>query len=138
MNEEIIKLKQDMDRLFAGIYRDFSGQRLIGHTPGESPIASLSEDQDAVVVRIELAGIDPENVDVVVAEDILEISSASKQQYSQDNRLVEQGRAFAHRLKLPCRIKTDEVQARHREGILEIVMPKCKPTPGRHLKIVKS
>ncbi len=137
MNREIIKLKQDMDRLFARMYRDFAGERIMGEFLEDSPSVSLSESKDTLVVRIQLPGIDPENIDVVVAEDSLEISSAITEQYSRNDRQVEKSHSFSHRMKLPCRIKTDEVQASHLDGGLEIVMPKLKPHPARHLKIAK-
>jgi HSP20 family protein len=84
-------------------------------------------EDDVIVVRAELPGIDPErDLEVDVADDILRISAERAEDASA-------GRAYLHRelprgsarrvLPMPSGTKADTVRATYRDGVLEVRVP---------------
>ena len=83
---------------------------------------------NALVVRAELPGIDPErDVDVSIADDALHIRAHREEK----SELKESGTyrsefrygSFSRRLPLPEGTTAEEVSATYRDGVLEVRMP---------------
>lgn len=137
-NQEMNKLRRDMDRLFARLRDDF-GMPLFPRIARDFPFINLSETEDELIIRAEIPGINPEDLDISITEDILNIRGEMKQEFveeSEDYHRVERRYgSFSRTLQLPCRIMIEDVEATYTNGILNIVMPKCKPEAARAFKI---
>ena len=137
-NQEIDKLRRDMDRLFARLRDDF-GMPLFPKIGRDVPFIDLSETEDDLIIKAEIPGIDPEDLDISITGDILNIKGEMKQEFVQDSenyhRVERRYGSFSRTIQLPCRVMTEDVKATYRKGILNIVMPKCKPETARALKI---
>jgi HSP20 family protein len=128
-NEEINKLKRDMDRLFSRMWDDF-GIRISPSNLGA--ILDMSESDDALMVQVELPGIDPADLDVTVSEDTLTIKWNTWEEMFEERRQ----RYFTRSFRLPCRIEYAKVEATYnKSGVLSIVLPKCRIEPPREVKI---
>jgi HSP20 family protein len=137
-NQEIDKLRRDMDRLFARVSDDF-GMPLFPRIARDVPSIDLSETEDDLIIKVEIPGIDPEDLDISIAGDILSIKGEMKQGFikeSEDYHQMERRYgSFSRTIQLPCRVMIEDVEATYKKGILNIVMPKCKPETARALKI---
>ncbi|UCH00592.1 MAG: Hsp20/alpha crystallin family protein [Deltaproteobacteria bacterium] len=137
-NQEIDKLRRDMDRLFARVRDDF-GMPLFPRIARDVPSIDLSETEDDLIIKVEIPGIDPEDLDISIAGDILSIKGEMKQGFieeSEDYHQMERRYgSFSRTIQLPCRVMIEDVEATYKKGILNIVMPKCKPETARALKI---
>ena len=137
-NQEIDRLRRDMDRLFARLWDDF-GMPPFPRIARDIPSIDLSESEDKLIINVEIPGINPEDLDISVTEDRLHITGEMKQEsvdrgdtyHSVERRYG----AFSRDIPLPCRVMKEEVTATYKEGVLTIVMPKCKPEAARALKI---
>ena len=69
-NQEIDKLRRDMDRLFARLRDDF-GMPPFPKIGRDVPFIDLSETEDDLIIKAEIPGIDPEDLDISITEDIL-------------------------------------------------------------------
>lgn len=134
-NEELNKLKRDMDRLLSRMWDDF-GIRLTPSGMGGIPSLTLSETAEHLIIEAEMTGVDPSDLDVSVSDDLLTIKGKSREQ-----RLEEEGGSeerygyFSRTFRFPCKILVDEVDATFREGILRIVLPKCRQVVPREVRI---
>jgi HSP20 family protein len=139
MNQEMNKLRRDMERLFSRYRSDFG----IGLLPWESeagPFFDLSETKDRLVLRVDLPGVDPKDLEISVSGDRLTLKGKR-----QEETVKETGRyqtverrfgSFSRTINLPCKLKLDDIQATLKDGTLEIVMPKCGPEEPKGIKIV--
>ena len=137
-DEQIDKLREDMDRLYHRVYGEF-GIPLVSIALRGMPSVDLSDIGDTLIVRAKMVDIDPKDLDISVTQDTLRINTKTKRESVEnrkDYRRIQQGFGFFSRtLQLPCRVEIDEVQATYSKGTLRIVMPKCKPVKTRKIKV---
>jgi len=85
-------------------------------------------DQGALVVRVEVPGIDPEkDVEITVADGVLTIRAERKE--TSENREKQSYRSelrygsFERRVPLPAGATEDDVSATYQDGMLEVRVP---------------
>ena len=139
-DEEMNKLRRDIDRLFDRLRCDFGICRFVDNV-SEFGSIRLSETADSLVMKALIPGIDPQNLDISITQDtILTI------RYKRTEEIEDEEGDYYHKVKrtfgsstrtirLPCRVKVGEIRATYRDGILEIVMPKWHPQKPREIKV---
>jgi HSP20 family protein len=137
-NQEIDRLRRDMDRLLARFWDDF-GVPFLPRAAREAFALELSETEDTLVFRAEVPGINPDDLEVLVKDDTLTIKGDLRQDLVTEEEDYE-GRErrygfFSRTIQLPCKVLMDEVKATYKDGVLSIVLPKCKPESRRGIKI---
>lgn len=119
---------RDIDDLF---------NRFFGLSPSNSeegtvpvswlPAVETFRKDGGYVVRIDMPGVDPKEVEVTVAEDTLIVKGErkrAKEIKEKDYHYHETSYGkFERRLALPKGINRDEVEARYENGVLEISVP---------------
>ena len=50
-------------------------------------------------------------------------------------RTTRKQQSFSKTIALPCRVKPEEVKASFKDGLLEIILPKCAPAEPLGVKI---
>jgi HSP20 family protein len=136
--QEIDRLRRDMERLFVRLWDDFGVPRF-SRIARNIPAIDLSESGEKLIVRAEVPGIDPKGLDISVTEDRLRIKGEMRQESTDKDdiskRVERSYGSFTRDIKLPCRVIQEEVEATYKEGVLTIVMPKCKPEPDRSFRV---
>ena len=136
--QEIDRLRRDIDHLFKRFRREFGVPRFLVES-AESFLLDLSETENTVTLRAELPGIKPEDLHVSVTDESLtlrgEIHEDTVDKGENYERVAKRSQSFAKTIALPCRIKTAEVKATFKDGVLEIVLPKCSPAEARGVNI---
>jgi HSP20 family protein len=122
-NEEISKLKRDMDRLFSRMWDDF-GIHLTPSSMGGIPSLSLSETDEQLIIEAEIPGVDPDDLYVSTADDLLTIKGK-----------LDEEQFFSRTFRIPCRIQVDEVEATFSDGVLRVVLPKRREQAPREIRI---
>ncbi len=90
--------------------------------------AEVRESADAVSVRLEVPGMEPEQIDVSVVDDILRVSGEKRteRERSRGNyHLTERayGR-FERSFRLPSPVDAERAEADYRHGVLTLRLPK--------------
>jgi HSP20 family protein len=138
-DKEIDKLRKDMDRLMGRFWDDFGRWVSPRESMGRGPIFSLSENEDTLFVQAEVPGIDPADLDVSIAEDVLTIKGSVQEEVviEEAGYGTRERRSgyFSRSLQLPCKVIVDEVQASFKDGRLKIILPKCKEESIRKVRI---
>lgn len=85
-------------------------------------------DGDALVVRAELPGIDPDNdVELTIAEGVLHIRAERQEKSEQKTKEAYRSEfrygSFERSVPLPAGTKEDDVKASYKDGILEVRVP---------------
>ena len=138
-DQEIDKLRKDMDRLIGRFWDDFGQWASPREFMARGPAIHLSETDDTLLVQAEVPGIDPADLDVSIAEGVLTIKGSV-----QEEVVIEEAGFgtrerrtgyFSRSLQLPCKVLVDEVQATFKDDLLKIVLPKCKEEATRRVRI---
>ena len=104
-----------------------------------SPLAEVSETDDAYLVHVELPGIRKDQVDVQLADRELVISGDIKE--SEDGRRRRSSRRtgrFEYRTYLPADVKADQVSAELADGVLTVTVPKSEAAKPRRIEVKAS
>ena len=132
--QELDKLRKDLDLLFRRFRRGFGVPRSLLEA-GESFSTELSETEDMLVLSTDLPGIKPEDIEVSVTEDTLNLKAEAREDSvdKEENfqRIEKRYRSFSRSISLPCRIVAEEVKATYKDNILRIELPRCKPKKAR-------
>jgi HSP20 family protein len=104
-----------------------------------SPLAEVSETDDAYLVHVELPGIRKDQVDVQLVDRELVISGDIKE--SENGRRRRSSRRtgrFEYRTYLPADVKADQVSAQLADGVLTVTVPKSEAAKPRRIEVKAS
>ncbi|MBW1947282.1 MAG: Hsp20/alpha crystallin family protein [Deltaproteobacteria bacterium] len=135
-NQEIKKLRRDIDFLYDRMCRDFGISKFMVLLR-EEPLVDIVEKKDGFVVRANLPDLDPEDLDVSVIDDQLIIRGEKREKISNKKDEIKRSRSFSSRVRLPSRVKIENIRASYKEGVLEIVLPKYRSSVSLPVKILK-
>lgn len=128
--DEIIRMRRDMDRLFDDLCTDFDLPVMFCRIAGD---LDLQEEGDVLIVRLELGSINPDDVDVSVLDRRLLIKAETVDVEGKRKKT----HSFRKEIKLPCIIRTGDVKAEFKSGVLEVRLPKCPSQQGQTIEISK-
>lgn len=104
----------------------FEGELLPARTWG--PPVDITENEKEVVIRSEIPGVKPEDVDVTVSGDVLTIAGEKKESFERkgENHYHTERRfgSFRRNLRLPAEVDPDRVAAHYEDGILKVTLQK--------------
>ncbi len=140
----------DMDRLFDDFRSDFEdlfwpwGQRsgpLTTMTQRRTPPMDVADMGDHYEMRLEMPGITKDKVNIQVTPNSIEIKAdydESKEDKGKNWLRRECSSVSFHRaLELPEELKTDNVEAELKDGVLTVNLPKVEPKPEYKAKKVR-
>lgn len=137
-NQEMTKLRRDLDRLINRCWAELGVNLFLGRV-SEGITVETFETKDAFIVKVELGNIHPNDVDISLSEDRLTIRGKRQEEVVQDssyyNRVERRLASFSRSIQLPFKVRTEEVKATLKEGVLEIVLPRWRPKKARVIKI---
>ena len=114
-----------LDEMFGGLGRRPAGRMAQAAAEWAPSVDVLPKDGD-LVVRAEMPGITPENVDVSVHNGVLSISGERKvdQQEERAGYYVRELRhgSFQRSMILPEGVEEEKIHARYQDGILEVAL----------------
>ncbi len=110
------------------------GWRLFVRSPAWKPPTDVYETDDAMVVRVEVAGMREENFNIELngRELIIRGTRQDTDERSAFHQMEIRFGEFILSLELPFYISTEQVQAISNNGFLRIRLPKAQP---RHIPI---
>lgn len=104
-----------------------------------SPDMDVYESDDEITAKIHVPGFEPDKVEVKVKNDVLRVSGKKEEQQEekQKNFIRHEIRtgSFMRQIRLPSKVKEDQVEATYANGVLEIRMPKAEPKEGKKVEI---
>jgi len=130
---EVTSLRDEVNRLFSRTLGDGQG------VSAWSPPVDVFDTKDAIVLKAELPGLTPEDIDIEIDENVLTIRGERTLEET-----VEEGRyhrleraygSFARTLSLPQGVKADEVSAAFDGGVLEVRIPKADEVKPRKITV---
>jgi len=106
---------------------------------GAFPLVNLYETGEAFVLTAELAGVDPDDIQVAVEGMTVTVGGERKIDYANDgtsaHRLERQSGSFRRAFELPVAIDPDKVEAVHKNGVLMLHLPKADEHQPRRISV---
>jgi HSP20 family protein len=129
---EIDRMKSEMEELFADLCQV---PRLVARRAGFRPALDVyrTDDPPAVTVVVELAGIDPGEVDAAVVDGVLVIHGR-RARPARDRRFyqhieIDYG-IFERRVQLNEEVDSEAAKATYENGLLSIHLPLARKAPA--------
>jgi HSP20 family protein len=135
---DLVSAQRDFDRFFRGAFSPLTGETELS-TRSWAPPVDIYETEDAIVLKAELPGVDPKDVEVRVEDNTLYLKGErkfEKEVKEQNYHRVERSYgSFARSFSLPNSISTDKVKAEFKDGLLTLTMPKREEAKPKTIKI---
>ena len=124
--------------------RDFQRQFDLLTRRASRPSAGLPLDvvrhENDVTLRLDVPGIDPEQIEVTVDRGILTISGKREEERAENDKFFVRERTmgtFTRRLRLPETLNADAVEASYANGVLEVRIPVLEQAKPRKIEVRK-
>ncbi len=103
------------------------------------PAIDMYEDKDNVIIETQLAGIQPENVQISIENDTICIKGEGEKHSEVDEKNyyrkeIRRG-SFYRSIQLPAHVQGDRAEAIAEDGVLKIMIPKTPETKPKTIKI---
>ena len=131
---EITSLRDEMNRLFSRTVGD-------GVSSGSAwtPAVDIFDTEEAIVLRAELPGLGPDDIDIEIDDNVLTLKGERRFQETVDEgRFYRLERAYGHfqrSVTLPQGVKADEISADFDNGVLTVRVPKADEVKPRKISI---
>ena len=120
--------------------RDF--QRLTRFAFGQAtaPALDVVRHEGDVTLKLDVPGIDPEQLEVTVDRGVLSISGKREEERTENDKFFVRERTmstFTRRLRLPETLNADAVEASYANGVLEVRIPVTEQAQPRKIEVRK-
>lgn len=117
----------------------WSGREEIQEAEDGQLAIDVYQDNDYVIIKSIVGGVRPEDLDVSVTSDMVTIkgSREKSEEIAEDNYYYQEcfWGSFSRSVILPCDIKTDQVEALMKNGILTIRLPKVEKNSATRIEV---
>ena len=135
---DLMTTQRGFDRLFKEAFTPFFGEGEPS-TRTWAPPVDIYENENDIVLKAELPGIDPKDVEVRVEDNTLYLKGERKfEKEVKDesyHRIERSYGSFARSFSLPNSINAEKVKAEFKDGLLTLTLPKREEAKPRTIKI---
>jgi HSP20 family protein len=135
---DLVTLREAMDRLFEESFIR-PGSRLLSAYGGADLALDMYETDNDVVVTTALPGVKPEDVEITITGDTLsikgEIKSETKAEKGSYLRQERRYGVFSRTVALPVPTKADKAEAKFKDGVLTLSIPKAEEAKPKSIKV---
>ena len=135
---DLMTTQRGFDRLFKEAFTPFFGDTEPS-THTWAPPVDIFETENDIVLKAELPGVEPKDVEVKVEDNTLYLKGERKfeKEVANENyhRVERSYGSFARSFTLPNSINTEKVKAEFKDGLLTLTLPKREEAKPRTVKI---
>lgn len=135
----LTRLQEDLNRLLEGRWPTLGDEESRVVTSQWVPAVDIVEEPERFVLRADVPGVKPEDIEVTVENGMLTIKGERKEaheEHKEGYRRIERVHGtFYRRFSLPDTADLDRIEAKNRHGVLEIVIPKKQEMQPRRIAV---
>lgn len=131
----------EIDRFFDRALQDFALAPIgwSDHAFTTSLAADVSETADEILVRMDLPGFDPKDIQVTLEGDTLSVAATRQTESRREGEALlrsERTHGTVRRsFRLPAEVDAGRVEARHENGVLRLTLPKREDAKPRAITV---
>lgn len=125
---------------------EFFGRDFLGNfdeqTGVNMPAVNIIEEKDDFSIEVAAPGLDKKDFKIDLDHNVLTISSEKKDEKKEEDKKFMRREfsytSFKRSFTLPNTVDAEKIEAKHKDGVLSITMPKkeeAKEKPARQIKI---
>lgn len=128
--QEMERMRQQLDRM---------ADNMTYRSAPSFPALNVWSNTDGLLVTAEVPGVEPENLDIAIVNQTLTLSgSRQPADLDEQARYHRQERGcgeFKRTIELPYRIAADKVEAKFKNGVLTIALPRVEEEKPRRILV---
>ncbi|GAC1459090.1 MAG: Hsp20/alpha crystallin family protein [Chamaesiphon sp.] len=133
---EVESLQREMNHLFDTLTTSDKGSSNI---TAFIPAAEIHETPDAIHLKLEVPGIESQDLDVQVTAQAVAVTGERKSETNTQEKGLTRSEfrygRFQRVIPLPSRIQNDKVQAEYKNGVLNLSLPKAEDEKNKVVKV---
>src|SRR5918998_3211580 len=133
---ELRQMQENVDRMWRNFGQE-GGEA--GNVENWAIPLDVVQEGDNIVVKASVPGVNPEDIDVSIENDVLTVKGQTKEEREQQegNYLMRERRSgsFYRALRLPDTVDSDKAQPHYENGILSISFPRMESKRAKRLQI---
>jgi HSP20 family protein len=103
------------------------------------PAVDVHEEKDRFVVKADLPGVKPDEIEVTAEKGILTLRGERKSDRTEQSegyeRIERVTGSFTRRFALPENVQADAIKAKFTHGVLEVSIPKQPVVPAKRVNV---
>jgi HSP20 family protein len=123
------RLHRELDQTFDTVTRDATW----------SPAVDIHEEAERFVVRADLPGVKPADIEITAEKGVLSLRGARNFEQRKDDghysRVERVSGKFVRTFTLPDNVQTDAIKAAFKDGVLELTIPKVARQEPRRIEV---
>jgi HSP20 family protein len=134
---DLVSMRDAMERLFDDrLFRPFWVEERQRATV---PALDLYTTPEAVIAKVALPGVKPEEVDITVTDDLVTVTGSFEEETEKTeagyvHRELSRG-TFRRSFTLPAAIDAEGAKASFQDGLLTLTLPKTEEVKPKHIKV---
>lgn len=134
---ELDRIRREMDRLWDSFFERRPAR--VEEVSEWFPSLDVSETDTDYIVKVEVPGIDPKDINISLMNNLLTIKGEKKQEKEEKDEnyhLIERSYgSFTRSIRLPSQVQSDKINATYKNGVLKITLPKTEEAKKKEIKI---
>jgi HSP20 family protein len=129
------RLRSEFDRLFDDFFSGWPAASNLMEQAESRWEVDIEDQADKLIVHAEAPGFEPEDFDLKVRDNQLELCACQSEESSEEGTRHWRKQEFYRSLPLPTGIDAEHVDAQYRNGILTVTLPKTEQAKARKIEV---
>ena len=134
---DLFGIQREMNKMFDGVFRGAGDEDY--SFSSWTPAVDIVEHDDEYLVKVELPGVNKEEVKLTLENNILTIRGEKKQEKETKkenyHRVERSYGSFQRSFTLPAAVKSDKIDASYKDGILTVSLPKAEEAKPKQIEV---
>ena len=127
------------DDTFEDMFREFFRRPLLEEGGIAEPAADVAESDGEVIVKMEIPGVEKDQIHLSVADDMLTVRGEMRKESAENKKNyyrqeIHYG-AFQRSIALPVEVDAAKARAELKNGMLKVTLPKSAQPKAREVKV---
>ena len=135
---EVGRFRNDIDRLFDRFF-DWGASPWTAEGSQWVPSVDVSETGKKVIIKAEIPGMDPKDIDISINGNRLTLRGERKHEHEEKgenfHRMERSCGAFSRTIELPAEVDSNKVEATYKNGILKVNLAKTKENAVKKIEV---
>jgi len=136
---DVFNMQREINKMFDSFFRGGTQSDEPSNFSYWTPAVDITEQDDQYSVKVELPGVNKDDVKITLESNILTIRGEKKQEKEEKeknyHRVERTYGSFQRSFTLPTVVKSDKIDAIFKDGILTISLPKAEEAKPKQIEV---
>jgi HSP20 family protein len=139
--DPFLSLHREVNRLFDDVFRGFDSRLpslgRFSSFGGNWPSVEISDEEKQIRVTAELPGLEEKDIEVLLDDGVLTLKGEKRSETEDNNRQFSERfyGSFERRIPIGYEVEDDKVDARFKNGVLTVTLPKTAKAQSQAKRI---